>query len=215
MIMSFTESLRNCLTVKFCSTKGRASRSEYWWFVLFASVVGGVLQNVPVAGQLISLVLLIPHICVTSRRLHDIGWSGWWQIMPLALIFFGVFSVVFDASGIVCMLSILGGILFGLYFGVRKGTAPGEPNIYGGAPDAFCKNPRVDAAPSGEEGFIIEEEKDSATHCINCGKAFARGDRFCGNCGHPYPQPPRCPSCGKVLTEDSLFCTSCGAKLKD
>jgi len=215
MIMSFTDSLRNCLTIKFCSTKGRASRSEYWWFVLFASVAGGVLQNFPVIGPLLSLVLIVPHICVTSRRLHDIGWSGWWQIMPLVLIFLGILSIVFDASGIICMLSIFGGILFGLYFGLRKGTAPGEHNIYGGAPDAFYKDSCADSEPSREKEFVIEEEKDCPVHCLNCGKAFARGDRFCGNCGHPYPQPSSCPSCGKILTEDSPFCTGCGAKLKD
>ena len=46
--MTFVESLRHCLTVKYCSVRGRASRSEYWWFMLFSSVATAVLENIPV-----------------------------------------------------------------------------------------------------------------------------------------------------------------------
>jgi uncharacterized membrane protein YhaH (DUF805 family) len=213
MTMSFTEALRNCFARKFCSTRGRASRSEYWWFVLFATVAGSVLQNVPVVGALLSLVLLCPHICVTARRLHDIGWSGWWQLMPLVLMIFGILSFAFDNSGTLCVASALGAIVFGLYFGLRRGTPPGVDNPYGGAPDSFSDLPDTASAPSTEGEFVLEEENGML--CPNCGKFFAAGDRFCGQCGHAYPQPPSCPSCGNRLNDDSRFCTKCGAKLKD
>lgn len=220
--MTFTESLRNCLTIKYCSTRGRASRSEYWWFILFSLVVGSVLENLSdgdgalslVAG-LASLFLIIPHICVTSRRLHDIGWSGWWQLLPLALIFGGALSVLFD-GGILLLVGIAGGMGFGLYFGLRKGTAPGEPNPYGGAPDSFVMPQRSSgSAPSQVEDFVIEDEEATAATCPKCGRAFAVGDRFCGGCGHPFPAEPRCPSCGRELTGGDQFCTSCGARLKN
>ena len=80
--MTFRDSLRNCLTVKYCSVQGRASRSEYWWFMLFTAVATAVLENIPVLGMIASLAFILPSICVTSRRLHDIGWSGWWQLLP-------------------------------------------------------------------------------------------------------------------------------------
>ena len=57
---------------------GRASRPEYWWWVLFTFLIG----LIPFAG----LVTLIPTLAVTSRRLHDIGKSGWLQIMPWAIL---------------------------------------------------------------------------------------------------------------------------------
>jgi len=222
MTMNFLESLRNCLTIKYCSVRGRASRSEYWWFLLFATVAGGVLEHLAegsgslslVAG-LASLVLLPPQICVTSRRLHDIGWSGWWQLFPLALVLFGMLSLAVDGSGIVCVLGVVGGIVFGLYFGIRKGTAPGEPNPYGGVPDSFNSPSRpVKPAPAQVEDFVFEEDIVPAA-CPNCGKPFAPDARFCGHCGHAWPSAPKCPSCGKELTDDSRFCTQCGAKLKD
>lgn len=210
--MTFVESLRHCLTIKYCSVQGRASRSEYWWFMLFAIVAESLLQGVPTLGTLLSLALLIPHICVTTRRLHDIGWSGWWQLTPLALMIAGVLSFVFDASGMLCVAGVLGGLGFGLYFGIRKGTAPGEPNPYGGAPDSFVVPPHpVKPVPMDE--FTLEEEQ--TVLCPNCGRPFAEGDRFCGQCGHAFPTEPKCPSCGKALTGDGPFCTNCGAKLKD
>ena len=48
------------------------------WWVLFTSLIG----LIPFAG----LVTLIPTLAVTSRRFHDIGKSGWLQILPFALI---------------------------------------------------------------------------------------------------------------------------------
>ena len=86
--------------------KGRAGRSEYWWWVLFSFVVqfffsfllqlidfndsAAGLENygtaIVVTGYLVSLVLLVPTLSVTCRRLHDIGKSGWWQLyMGLAI----------------------------------------------------------------------------------------------------------------------------------
>ena len=55
---------------------GRATRAEYWFWVLFTSLV----QAIPLIGGLISLFCLIPSLAVTSRRLHDIGKTGWWQL---------------------------------------------------------------------------------------------------------------------------------------
>ena len=215
MTMNFVESLRNCLTIKYCSTRGRASRSEYWWFILFSTVLTGVFENVPVIGWLVSLAIILPSICVTSRRLHDIGWSGWWQVMPLALAISGVFSFAVDSSGTLCALGVVAGLGFGLYFGVRRGTAPGVPNPYGGAPDFFHElSNRAKPAPAQDKDFVLEED-NAPVPCPNCGKPFAEGARFCGHCGHAWPEPPKCPSCGIELKDDSRFCTQCGAKLKD
>ncbi|WP_125777810.1 DUF805 domain-containing protein [Antribacter gilvus] len=49
--MSFVESIRTCLS-KFVDFKGRARRSEYWWFALAVAVVMSVVYAVAVAPGL-------------------------------------------------------------------------------------------------------------------------------------------------------------------
>ncbi len=81
--MTFSQSIGVCLS-KYADFKGRASRSEYWWFVLFivliaaaASLVSGTLY------ALTTLALLLPHAAVSVRRLHDIDRNGWWILLGL------------------------------------------------------------------------------------------------------------------------------------
>jgi uncharacterized membrane protein YhaH (DUF805 family) len=60
--------------------KGRASRSEYWYFALFTFLVGLV------TGGVGDILLLLPSITVSVRRLHDIGKSAWallWILLPV------------------------------------------------------------------------------------------------------------------------------------
>jgi uncharacterized membrane protein YhaH (DUF805 family) len=72
---------------------GRASRSEFWYFVLFVALVaGGVAQiadlllfgdGLPVVRAITELALLVPGISVNVRRLHDIDRTGWWYLVVL------------------------------------------------------------------------------------------------------------------------------------
>ena len=102
--MSFTEAIRTCFS-KYATFSGRAIRSEYWWWVLFViavSIVLGIIDaaifgtgsdSVGVFGAVFSLAILIPGFAVTARRLHDRGFSGWWQVGPYILVILtGVFA---------------------------------------------------------------------------------------------------------------------------
>ncbi len=78
---------------------GRSRRKEYWLFVMFciaAYFALGWLQHQPhlITGQVRSeglpiltvpfvLFSLLPFLCVTVRRLHDTGRSGWWILISL------------------------------------------------------------------------------------------------------------------------------------
>ena len=82
--VTFFESIRVCLT-KYAEFNGRASRSEFWWFALFVTLVASALaylsQNL---SNVFLVAILLPLLAAGSRRLHDAGKSGWWQLFMLA-----------------------------------------------------------------------------------------------------------------------------------
>ena len=81
--MTFAESVRTCFS-KYADFNGVASRSEFWWFILFVFVVAVALNFVsPTLANVVSLGLLLPQLAVGARRLHDTGKSGWGQLFLL------------------------------------------------------------------------------------------------------------------------------------
>ena len=86
--MDFVSSVKSCLG-QYAGFAGRATRSEFWWFFLFqvlVMLIASMLGNL-VYG-LASLALLLPALAVGARRLHDIGRTGWWQLLLLTGIGF-------------------------------------------------------------------------------------------------------------------------------
>ncbi len=80
---------------KFLMTGGRASRSEFWWFMLFNFIAIILLMIIifPLAGLWV-LVTIFPTICVFIRRFQDMNLSGWW--FPLwTAIMIGAFLIIF------------------------------------------------------------------------------------------------------------------------
>ena len=67
----------------FANFDGRARRSEYWMFFLFNVIISTVLQIVAVKLYYIyALAVIIPSISCAVRRMHDVGKSGWFSIIP-------------------------------------------------------------------------------------------------------------------------------------
>ena len=81
--MTFAESIRTCFT-KYADFTGRATRSEFWWWVLFALLAAAALSVISdKLSAVFSIATLVPYIAVTARRLHDTDRSGWWQLLGL------------------------------------------------------------------------------------------------------------------------------------
>jgi uncharacterized membrane protein YhaH (DUF805 family) len=81
--MTFGESIRTCFS-KYAVFKGCASRSEYWWWILFtvlASVATGTLSDK--LSAIFCIGTFLPMLAVGARRLHDTDRSGWFLLLYL------------------------------------------------------------------------------------------------------------------------------------
>lgn len=125
---------------KYVVFNGRARRKEFWMFTLFNVIISIVLNVVDRAigtdssagtgllGGIYTLLVLLPSLGVTVRRLHDTDRSGWWILIGL--------------------IPIVGAIIL-LVFNVQEGTA-GE-NSHG--PDPKAGERFGTAAGSAEPGY--------------------------------------------------------------
>lgn len=93
--MTFFESIRTCLT-NYAEFNGRASRPEFWWFILFVVLVASALAYLNETLSTIFLIaFLLPLLAAGARRLRDSGKSAWWLLFLLVpvggIIMLGIF----------------------------------------------------------------------------------------------------------------------------
>lgn len=102
---SFAGAIQACFA-QYATFRGRARRPEFWWFMLFGLLGGlaagladlalfGLAAEISPINNLFSLALLIPSLAVGSRRLHDTGRSGWWQLIHLVPLVGQIVLIVF------------------------------------------------------------------------------------------------------------------------
>lgn len=103
----FFEAISICFS-KYATFSGRASRSEYWYWILFSSfaqLLIGIFEassnpyrDPSVLGSLILSALVCPSFAVGARRLHDIGRSGWWQLIAIIPLLGWILLLVFNCT---------------------------------------------------------------------------------------------------------------------
>ena len=111
--MNFWQAIKTCF-IKYVTFKGRALRSEYWYFMLFHSIMAIILNVLDSAlfgapmtmgmsiftdtspiGTVFGLATILPSLAVSARRLHDINRSGWWLLIcPTGI---GMFLIIYWA----------------------------------------------------------------------------------------------------------------------
>ena len=88
-LQKFIDNFQSVVTEKYFCFDGRTGFEEFWRYILVIIV----LSWIPVVGQFFFLAFLLPTLGITARRLHDIGQSGWLQLISLTLI--GALVVLF------------------------------------------------------------------------------------------------------------------------
>ena len=116
MKITFVDAVKSAF-VNFRKFNGTASRRGYWFYILATALIGIVLSTIesiiwpPIEtddlieainqptplSSIAALVLLIPTLAVTSRRIQDSGWSGKWlflYLLPIVPLLMGIIGVV-------------------------------------------------------------------------------------------------------------------------
>ncbi len=84
MIGYFKRAMQN-----YANFNGRDTRPQFWWFylsVFIISFIGGFIAGliqVELLSTIVSLVFLIPNLAAAVRRVHDVGKSGWFILIPI------------------------------------------------------------------------------------------------------------------------------------
>ena len=118
-MMTIQESIVTCLR-KYADFNGRATRAEFWWWVLATTLVRAAISAlegfisvafdiIPITlfGTIFSLAILLPNLAVTARRLHDIGKSGWWQLVWIVIGVLGAIPLI--AGIVVAVVAVFSG----------------------------------------------------------------------------------------------------------
>jgi uncharacterized membrane protein YhaH (DUF805 family) len=144
----------------FFSAEGRVGQKDFWLAAAILFVFGVVAHAAIGIGTLLWLLSTYCWICLYSKRLHDIGRSGWVQIVPWVLGWFLIGAgLVMGLGGLVGLMfsglphflggMVVGGVAIGLGFVFLSGLmhllfllwlglTPGRtgPNRYGPEPGA-------------------------------------------------------------------------------
>ena len=117
-INGYIDAFKYVLQNQYVCFDGRMSKDDYWKFMIPAIILYCVLGFTVI----VPLGLLLPMVGATTRRLHDLGKSGWMQLISL-----------------ICCV----GPFITLYFCIPDGQA--EANQYGEAPSAAAAAPAAEA----------------------------------------------------------------------
>lgn len=113
---SFWGSFGHCMK-NYCNFRGRATRTEYWGWIVVNALIGCGLQLVALFATLgggsnvyaaeaasdaveglWNLAVMLPALAVMGRRLHDVGWSAKQMLGPIALGIVGLTLIIFGVG---------------------------------------------------------------------------------------------------------------------
>ena len=172
--MTFAQSVKSVFK-NYANFRGRARRSEFWWYYpvyellitgflililvqMWNGVIFGPLFAILFIFPLLYVVLGIPYLAVSVRRLHDTGRSGYYLIVPWAIrsfasLFAGIMPVVGLAASIVS--AVFGLVL--IYFFAQEGER--HDNQYGRDPKEPLTEEEMKEEAKRNSGNVYDEEE--------------------------------------------------------
>lgn len=89
----------------YVNFSGRTRRAGFWypWLCLVIinivlGIIDGILFQASILSGIFSLAVLIPGISLSTRRLHDIGKSGWWYLIAFIPLIGGILLIIWWAK---------------------------------------------------------------------------------------------------------------------
>ncbi len=190
---------------------------------MFSFISQIVLNFIPILGGIYVLVLLLPSLSVTARRLHDIDRTAWWMLLYLVPILgFIVLAIMFIALlglsaidpwgagevewGILGLLFLIWmivsvvSVIVLLIFLILPGTE--GQNRYG--PDPL-QQPVVASGLGGQD-----RPYSDATIAGDYGTSTFNSEPMYGSPSQGSASGRYCTQCGMQLQQEARFCTECG-----
>jgi len=129
--------------VNYFNFSGRASRAEFWWVYLALTIIGFV----PLVGIFIQLVTFIGLISLTSRRLQDVGFSGWYQLIPYSILslLIGLSLAEISSTPFAIFISVIVSITFIVFLAkpsIEEDNQWGKKNEYSASDYSSGNNPK-------------------------------------------------------------------------
>ena len=98
--MEFLQPFLDTVKDHYFDFEGRTGRRTFWMYILVYFIISfiiGILK-MPSLSYLLSLALLLPTLGIGARRLHDIGKSGWLQLLGLIPLIGFIIMIYFWAQ---------------------------------------------------------------------------------------------------------------------
>ncbi len=192
---------------RFVDFDGRSRRLEFWAFTITNMIVGSIFlafdhlvgtydPETPMGlfNSIYALLVFLPSLSVSVRRLHDVGYSGWMLLFALIPIVGWIWFIITAAT-----------------------EGQGYSNKYGPNPKKRAENKTQSQQPEQkpeamESGNPLSLKKHQGFQCRKCNKNVSPDDSFCWNCGNEF-RAPVCPNCKSQVSKRANYCSECGEKL--
>ncbi len=164
--MSMDKAIRSVIQ-KYATFSGRASRSEYWFWILAFWIGWYIIVAFTHLFYIYDFGLLVPTLAVGVRRLHDTNPSGWWLVVPLVNLMF-LISPPGEPNR----------------YGPTTAIGSSASNFSTGTTDSTTA---VAAAPHHSDRAVGANAVPSSTQtCPSCGTTREADQNFCRNCGTKF-----------------------------